>query len=69
MSETAANGVTVDTVAATDADGVTYALTGGNTGSTFRIDSASGEIIVQDDSTLDYDAGPTSYHLIVTGSC
>lgn len=70
VSETETNGHTVDSVSATDGEGVTYTLTGGNTGNTFRIESVSGEIIVNDDTALDYDAvGATLlYQLEVTGN-
>ena len=70
VSETATNGHTVDTVTASDADGVTYAINSGNTGGTFRIEAATGEIIVDDDTTLDYDAvaATISYELVIRGN-
>jgi len=58
VSEDAANGVSVGTVAATDADIVGgplqgWAIVGGNTDGVFQINSATGEITIADNSNLD----------------
>ncbi len=78
VAESSANGTPVGTVLATDPDPVqnpsftylpnvnstlTYAITGGNTGSVFAIDPTTGEITVAD--ALDYETTP-SYSLVVT---
>ena len=56
VSETAANGTAVGTVANTgDDDSVTFTITGGNTGSAFALDATSGAISVNDADAIDYE--------------
>ena len=45
-------------------DTLTYAITGGNTGTAFTIDNA-GNVTVNDTSVLDFDTAPASYALTV----
>jgi hypothetical protein len=55
------NGTVVGTVAATDPDGqaLTFAITAGNTGNTFQINSATGEITVANNANLNIALFPT----------
>ncbi|MGX6443867.1 cadherin domain-containing protein [Neobacillus sp. K501] len=58
MDENSANGTTVGTVTATDADAgsqFTYSITAGNSEGAFAIDATSGEVTVTDSSKLDYE--------------
>ncbi|MCP3670956.1 MAG: cadherin repeat domain-containing protein, partial [Gammaproteobacteria bacterium] len=66
IAESATNGTAVGTVAATDLDGdsLAWAITAGNTGTAFAIDSSSGDITVADDTQLDYET-TSSYSLTV----
>ncbi|QZY54101.1 DUF4347 domain-containing protein [Crassaminicella profunda] len=65
IDENTTNGTSVTTVSATeDTNGLTYSITGGNTGNTFAIDSSTGEITVNDVSKLDYETSP-SYTLTI----
>src|SRR5207302_703923 len=60
INENTANGSAVGTVTAIDpdaGDSVTYAITAGNTGNAFAIDSA-GHITVNNSAALDYEANP-----------
>ena len=73
INENSANGTSVGTVVATDADATTttyqdWTITSGDTNNAFAIDPSSGEISVQTSSELDYDNGATSYTLILTVS-
>ena len=73
INENSANGTSVGTVVATDADATTttyqdWTITSGDTNNAFAIDPSSGEITVQTSSELDYDNGATSYTLILTVS-
>ncbi|XP_078660403.1 protocadherin Fat 4-like isoform X2 [Branchiostoma floridae x Branchiostoma belcheri] len=68
VSETAALGVQVVMVTATDNDSgdngnITYTIISGNQNMTFAIDEVSGEITLQ--TKLDYDHGKKSYQLVV----
>jgi hypothetical protein len=70
VAEGSANGVVVGTVSATDpelasGDALTYAITGGNTGSVFAINSSNGQITVPDVSKLDSNSMPI-FNLTVT---
>jgi Raf kinase inhibitor-like YbhB/YbcL family protein len=65
VNENSPNGTVVGTVVATDADvgqALTYAITGGNTGSVFAINPATGQITVA--GALDYET-KSSYALTV----
>ena len=70
VDENAANGVTVTTVTATDADTlaaggtVSYSLVSGNTDNVFRVDATAGQVIVDDNTFLDYER-TTSFTLTV----
>ncbi len=64
VAEGSNNGVVVGTVSATDpefasGDELTFAITGGNTGTVFAINSSTGQITVPDTSKLDADTIPT----------
>ncbi|XP_019620041.1 PREDICTED: protocadherin Fat 4-like [Branchiostoma belcheri] len=68
VNETAADGVQVVMVTATDNDSgdngnITYTIISGNQNMTFAIDEVSGEITLQ--KSLDYDQGKKSYQLVV----
>ena len=64
VAENSANGTAVGTVTATnDTNGLTYAITGGNTGTAFAINS-SGQITVADSTQLNYES-TSSYTLTV----
>ena len=69
VPEDAANGTLVADVDASDLDfdTITYSITGGNTGNAFAIDSATGEITVNNSSALDFETSPT-YNLTVQAS-
>ena len=60
INEDNSNGAVVGTVAATDADSdVTFAITGGNPGNVFAINSTSGQITVSNANGLDFEGQPT----------
>ncbi len=70
VAQNSPNGVIVGTAAATDVelangDSLTYAITGGNTGNVFAINSSSGQITVPDSSKLDAGGMPI-FNLTVT---
>lgn len=60
LNENSANGTSVYTVAAFDADGETleFSITNGNTGMAFEIGELTGEIIVKNELELDYETNP-----------
>ena len=73
VDENSADGASIGTVAATDADltATTYqdwTIAGGNTNNAFAINSSTGEITVANSSELDYESGATSYTLSLTVS-
>jgi len=61
-------GVIVTTVTATDTDtatvALTYSIVSGNTNGVFRVET-SGNIVLDDKTTLDYDSATKSYTLVV----
>ena len=63
LDENSTNGTAVGTVTATDPDlpaqTLTYAITAGNTGSAFAINSSTGQITVATSTALDFEATPT----------
>jgi len=62
LAENTANLSVVGTVTGIDpdaGDALTYAITAGNTGSTFAINSSTGEITVSDNTVLDFETNPT----------
>jgi Tfp pilus tip-associated adhesin PilY1 len=65
LDENSPNGAPVHTVVASDPDPVppintlNYAITGGNTGNAFAIDSGTGAITVNNSSQLDFETTPT----------
>lgn len=62
IDENALNGTVVNTVVATELDAAdthTYSITAGNTGNTFAINSATGEITVNDSTLLDFETNPS----------
>ena len=67
LGEDATLNAVVGTVAALEEDGdiVTYAITGGNTGTAFAINSASGQITVATPSVLDFEGAFSAYGLTV----
>ena len=71
LGENSPNGTSVGTVLATDVDTVgtlqTWTITGGAGAATFAINSATGEITVQNTSLLDFETAPT-WTLLVTVS-
>ncbi|MEM6641588.1 MAG: cadherin domain-containing protein [Bacteroidota bacterium] len=70
ISESAANGDIVGSVAATDPASLplsNWNITSGNTGGVFQIESTSGELSILDNSTLDFEL-LSSYNLMVTVS-
>ncbi|HYO60895.1 MAG TPA: cadherin domain-containing protein, partial [Actinomycetota bacterium] len=62
LAENSANGTSAGTATATDQDSpaqtLTWAITGGNTGSAFQINASTGEITVADTSDLDFETTP-----------
>jgi hypothetical protein len=73
IPENIANLAVVDTVAASDADTTgeprqNWMIVGGDPTGVFAINSATGQITIADNSTLDFDTSPTSYALSVTTS-
>ena len=67
IDENSSNGTSVGTVTASDVDAgqiIGYSITGGNTGNAFAIDAATGEITVNEESTLDYES-VTNFSLTV----
>ncbi|MGQ1946264.1 cadherin domain-containing protein [Geofilum sp. OHC36d9] len=71
VDEDAANGSSVGTVLATDADAGTsfsaWTITAGNEAAVFAINASTGEIVVDDNTNLDYET-TTSYVLTLTVS-
>jgi len=70
VAESSGNGTLVGTVLATDPnidDTLSYSIIAGNTGSTFAIDSTSGELTVKNAGSLDYETA-NSYELTVQAS-
>ncbi|MEH7308609.1 cadherin domain-containing protein [Neobacillus drentensis] len=69
VNENAATGTVVGTVTGSDADGdpLQYTIVLGNEKGAFTINPTSGEIVVLDESQLDYEANP-SYTLTVQAS-
>ena len=68
LAENSANGTAVGSVSASDPDAgdtLSYAITGGDPGGAFAIDSATGEITVADSSQLDFETSPV-FNLTVT---
>ncbi len=68
VSELAANNDLIGFVEARDPDAgqsLSYSVTGGTGAGIFAVDSSSGEIVVADNSTIDYESGTTSYTLTV----
>jgi hypothetical protein len=62
VNENSGNGTSVGTAVATDpdlGDSLTYAITAGNTGTTFAINSATGGITVNNNTLLDFETHPT----------
>jgi len=62
VPENSANGTVVGTVAASDPDAgqtLVYAVTAGNTGNAFAINSSTGEVTVANASALDFETTPT----------
>ena len=62
--ETSPVETTILNVFATDSDGEPLTYSFGATSDTFRIEQ-TGDIVLHDDTNLDYDTGPTTYRLIV----
>ena len=62
--ETSPVETTILIVFATDSDGEPLTYSFGATSDTFRIEQ-TGDIVLHDDTNLDYDTGPTTYRLIV----
>jgi len=61
VDENSANGTVVSTVAALDpdaGDSLAFAITAGNTGGAFAIDSSTGQITVANVAALDFEANP-----------
>jgi len=61
VAENSASGTSVGTVVATDPDAgqsLSFAITGGNTGGAFAINSSTGQITVASASQLDYETTP-----------
>lgn len=68
VPENSVNGTVVGTVLASDPElPLTYAITAGNTGGAFAINSATGEITVDATAALDFEATP-SFSLTVTAT-
>ncbi len=69
LAENSADLTVVGTVVATDGDldPLTYAITAGNTGTAFAINSATGEITVASSAALDFEVTPT-FSLTVTAT-
>jgi hypothetical protein len=62
IPENSPNTTSVGTVTGSDpdaGDSLTYGIVAGNTGSTFAINSGSGEITVNDNTLLDFETNPT----------
>ena len=73
IDEASANGTSLGTVAATDADATAttyqdWSITGGNTNNAFAIDPSTGELTVNTSSELDYESGTILYTLSLTVS-
>ena len=62
VAESSANGTSVGTVAANDPDAGqthTWAITAGNTGGAFAINTTTGEVTVANSSAVDFETNPT----------
>jgi uncharacterized repeat protein (TIGR01451 family) len=62
VAENSPNGTVVGTVLASDpdaGDSLSFAITAGNTGSTFAINPATGQITVNDNSLLNFETNPS----------
>ncbi|MBA3581488.1 MAG: cadherin domain-containing protein [Gammaproteobacteria bacterium] len=61
INENAANGSSVGTVTAADPDGdsLNFSITAGNTGSAFAINSATGQVTVNNSAAVDFETTPT----------
>lgn len=71
IDEDIANSTAVHTLVATDedaGDSLSYAITAGNGDGVFTIDANTGTITIADNSSIDYEAGKTSYSLTVTAT-
>ena len=73
IDEASANGTSVGTVAATDADATAttyqdWSITAGNTNNAFAINPSTGELTVNTSSELDYESGTILYTLSLTVS-
>ena len=73
IDEASANGTSLGTVAATDADATAttyqnWSITAGNTNNAFAIDPSTGELTVNTSSELDYESGTILYTLSLTVS-
>ena len=73
IDEASANGTSLGTVAATDADATAttyqnWSITAGNTNNAFAIDPSTGELTVNTSSELDYESGTILYTLALTVS-
>ncbi len=69
VAENSPSGASVGTVQAADPDPgntLTYSIIAGNTGNAFMINASTGEIQVQTSGALNFEAGPTTYNLIVS---
>ena len=66
VSEAAANGTGVGSVATTGDAPTTFTITAGNTGTAFAIDNA-GNVTVNDATQLDFDTAPATYALTADG--
>ena len=68
LPEHSPTGTIVGTIVATDvdvSDTKTFAITGGNTGGTFAINSLTGQITVANNTLLDFEMTPV-FHLVIT---
>ena len=69
IDENSADGAAVGTVSATDPDAgqtLSYAITAGNTNTTFAIDSTTGAITLNNPPGVDFETPPTTFNLTVT---
>ena len=69
IAENATNGTIVGQIIASDIDGdsLTYSITGGNDNGVFSINPITGQIVITDNSNLDFE-NTTAYDLKVTAS-
>jgi len=61
IDENSDNGTSIGTVIASDPDDdpLTYSITAGNTGTTFAINSSTGELTIADNTLLDFETNPS----------